>query len=180
MSKTDFDEFINKQSDEKTADKQVDWNAKRDEWLEYLSQFYKQVESFLSEYKSAGKVHWEYLNIDIFEEYIGSYPAEVLNINLGSQKVKLEPVGTNLIGAKGRVDLIGALGKVKFVLVDKNLSSPRIKISVHIKGEKQTENNIETKAIEWNWKISTPPPRIKYIEFEKDAFLGALLEVVGG
>ncbi len=32
MGKKDFDDFINKQVQKKDAGKQIDWNAKRDEW----------------------------------------------------------------------------------------------------------------------------------------------------
>jgi hypothetical protein len=175
MSKTDFDVFISKQA-KVNSDKAIDWNAERDQWLKYLSDFYKKVDDFLKEYVEDGRVACKYTQQEIFEEYIGSYSAKALNIELGSHKLKLEPIGTNIIGgAKGRVDLIGANGKVKFVLVNKNASTP--KINVWIKGEQPPKE--ETK-IEWDWKIATPPPRIHYINLEQDTFLNALMEVVGG
>ena len=181
MSKKDFDNFINKQAELKAAEKPINWNVQRDEWLEYLSQFYNKIEKFLAEYLTAGKVVYNYSEIKMFEEYIGSYSAWVLNIELGSHKVKLEPIGTNLIGGtKGRVDLIGANGKIKFVLVNKNSSGPKIKVDIWIEGEKSPEKKDKPMVIEWNWKISTPPPRIQYINFEQDTFLEAIMEVVGG
>ena len=180
MSKKDFDDFINKQAEVKAAEKPIDWIVQRDEWLEYLSKFYKKVESFLGEYLTAGKVIYNYSEIKMFEEYIGSYSARVLNIELGSHRVKLEPIGTNLIGAKGRVDLIGANGKVKFVLVNKNSSGPKIKVDIWIEGKKPPEKEDKPMVIEWDWKISTPPPRIQYINLEQDTFLEAIMEVVGG
>ncbi len=178
MSKKDFDIFIKKQAKTK-SDKSIDWNAEKEEWLSHLSAFYKKVEDFLEEYINDGKVACEYENKTIFEEYIGSYPVQALNIKLGNHKLRLEPIGTNLIGAKGRVDLIGANGKVKFVLVSKNASTPKNKVSVWIEGEESPEEE-EPKVIEWEWKIATPPPRIKYINLEQDTFLEALMEVVGG
>jgi hypothetical protein len=124
MSKTDFDAFISKQA-KVNSDKAIDWDARRDEWLKYLSYFYKKVDGFLKEYVEDGRVACKYTEQEIFEEYIGSYSAKALNIELGSYKLKLQPIGTNIIGAKGRVDLIGANGKVKFVLVNKNASAPK-------------------------------------------------------
>ena len=78
------------------------------------------------------------------------------------------------------MDLIGANGKVKFVLVDKTSSRPRIKVTVWVSGDKPPEEAEEKKEIEWGWKIATPPPRIQYIDLEQDTFLDALMEVVGG
>ena len=180
MSKKEFDEFINKQAKQKSDSKPVDWDAKRDNWLDYLSKFYQKVESFLEEYVKEDKLAHNFTEKAIFEEYIGSYSARVLNIELGNHKLKFEPIGTNLIGAKGRVDLIGANGKVKFVLVNKVSSGPKIKVDVWIEGDKPPEKTDEPEVDEQEWKIATPPPRIKYINLEQDTFLEALMEVIGG
>lgn len=99
---------------------------------------------------------------------------------MAGHKVKLEPIGTNLIGAKGRVDLIGKNGTIRFVLVNKNSSGPKIKVNIWIEGEEPPKQEEVSKILEWEWKISTPPPRIKYIEFNQETFLSALMEVVGG
>jgi hypothetical protein len=71
---------------------------------------------------------------------------------------------------------IHTTGKVKFVLVNKNASTP--KINVWIKGEQPPKE--EAKIIQWDWKIATPPPRIQYINLQQDTFLNALMELVGG
>lgn len=180
MSKKHFDEFIDKKIKEKTAEKIIDWNARRDEWLTSLSQFYERVENFLDEYKRDGKLSFQYTNKEIFEDHIGSYSAKTLEIQVGSYQIKLDPIGTILIGAKGRVDLIGANGKIKFVLVDKHLSAPQMKFDVWIDGEESSQEDNEVREIELAWKISTPPPRIQYIDLEQDAFFDALMEVIGG
>jgi hypothetical protein len=180
MSKIDFDEFINNQIETKSDENPIDWDMKRDEWLESLSKFYNKVETFLEEYVKDEKVKLLDEDKKIFAEYIGEYSVRILNIELGSHKLKLEPIGTNLIGAKGRVDLIGANGTVKFVLVNKNSASPETKINIWIKGEEPPGKDDEPEVIEWDWKISTPPPRIRYINLEQETFLDALMEVMGG
>lgn len=180
MGKKDFDEFLNKLGQEKDANKHIDWKAKRDEWIAYLDEFYKTVEEFLSEYLESGKINYEYSEKKIIEDYIGEYSVKVLQIKFGPHTIKLEPIGTNLIGAKGRVDLMGANGKVKFVLVDKSSSGPRIKMTVWVNGEKPPEKEEEKKDIEWGWKIATPPPSIKYIDLQQDTFFDSLMEVAGG
>ncbi len=180
MSKKNFDKFISKQAKTRSDETPIDWEAKRNEWLDQLSNFYKKIEAFLEEYVKDGKIVHKYTEKTIFEEYVGAYSVQVLNIELGNHKLNLEPIGTNLIGAKGRVDLIGANGKVKFVLVNKNSSEPKIKVSVWIEGEESPKKDEEPSVIEWGWKIATSPPRIKYINLEQDTFLEALMEVVGG
>jgi hypothetical protein len=180
MSKKHFDEFIYKKIKEKAEEKIIDWNSRRDEWLAYLSQFYNRVENFLDEYQRDGKLSFHYTNKEIFEEHIGSYSAKTLEIKLGSDRIKLEPIGTIVIGAKGRVDLIGANGKIKFVLVDRNSSAPQVKFNIWIDGEEHPPEDNEVQDIELEWKIATPPPRIKYIDFEQDNFFDAIMEVVGG
>lgn len=180
MSKKEFNEFISKQTKVISDEKSIDWDFEKDEWLQQLSKFYKKVEGFLEEYLKNKKVLLNYTEKEIFEEYIGSYSVKVLNIELGNHKIKFEPIGTNLIGAKGRVDLIGANGQIKFILVDKNLSAPNIKVSVWIKGEELPEKNKDLKVVEWDWKIATSPPGMLYINLDEDTFLDALMEVVGG
>lgn len=180
MSKKHFDEFIDKKIKEKAEEKIIDWNSHRDEWLKYLSQFYNRVENFLDEYRRDGKLSFKYTDKEIFEEHIGSYSAKTLEIQLGSYQIKLDPIGTILVGAKGRVDLIGANGKIKFVLVNKHSSVPQMKFNVWIDGEEHPQEDNEVQDIELEWKIATPPPRIKYINFEQDAFFDALMEVIGG
>jgi hypothetical protein len=183
MSKQDFDAFINQATKKQEDASVIDWNAIRDEWLKSLSEFYELIKSFLVEYKNAEKLSYTFSKKEIFEEYIGSYSVDVMDIKLGEHRVKLEPIGTNLIGAHGRVDLIGANGKVRFGLVNENHSAPSY-TKTTIRGEnepKQQDTPIKNpEEIKLAWKIATPPPRIKYKDLEQDVFLEALLEVIGG
>jgi hypothetical protein len=182
MSKQDFDAFIN-QATKRQDDSVIDWNKTRNDWITYLEQFYETIKGFLSDYEKARKLSYDFSKKEIFEEYIGSYSVNVMDIKLGEHRVKLEPMGTNLIGAHGRVDLIGVNGKVKFVLVNKIHSAPpNIKVTIHVEGESKPEEQqtIQTEKLELVWKIATPPPRIKYIDLNQDVFFDAMLEVIGG
>ncbi len=180
FAKENFDDFINKQAKKEPEEPAINWSEKKETWLSSLDDFYSKIDSFLKEYIESNKIKIKYSQKDIFEDYIGSYSAKVLDIELGNHKVRLEPIGTNLIGANGRVDLIGANGKIKFVLVNKDSSSPKINFTVVINGEEPTEKDESCEPIELDWKIATSPPRMKYINFEQSTFLEALMEVVGG
>lgn len=182
MSKQDFDTFINQVS-EKKSQLDIDWNSIRDNWLRDLDRFYDKIEEFLKEYRDTGKLFYEFSEKLIFEEFLGHFPVKVMDIRLGEHRVKLEPIGINIIGADGRIDLIGANGKVKFVLVnEKHSSPPPIKFSIEIEGQPVApESPINSpEDIKLAWKIATPPPRIKYKDLNQEIFLEALLEVIGG
>jgi len=177
-TKTKFDEFVAKQS--AAMQPEIDWAKKKEEWLSFLSKFYAQVEKFLGKYLSSGQIRLRYRAIKIVEEYIGEYEVKTLMIDIGRNQITLEPIGTNLIGAKGRVDMNGPNGKVKFVLVDRNASSPGISSRVWIHGEEPPLKLPEAEVVEWAWKIGTPPPNIQYVELNQESFFDALMEVSNG
>ena len=179
MIKKKFDEFVANQSSE-TRESEIDWSKNLDEWLEHLKKFYNKIESYLQKYVSGGQIRIAFGNKKIFEEYIGEYEVSTATVHLGKNQVRLEPIGTNLIGANGRVDMIGPNGKVRFVLVDENASAPGISVQVWVQGEVPPPEADKPSKIEWVWKISTPPPRIKYIELNSESFFDAFMEVSNG
>lgn len=176
--RTKFDEFVARQS--AVAQPEVDWVRKKEEWLSFLSDFYAQVEKFLHEYLSSGQIKLRCRTTKIVEEYIGEYEANTTVIDIGRSQITLDPIGTNLIGAKGRVDMNGPNGKVKFVLVDRNASSPGIWSRVWIHGEEPHPEPPKVAVVEWAWKIVTAPPNIQYIELTQESFFDALMEVANG
>lgn len=117
MANTAFREFIEQQTAPPAADSVVDWQQRRDEWLQHLDRFYKLVEAYMREYVDQGKVRLQRSTKKLHEEFIGDYSADTMALHIGANKIVFDPAGTNLIGAKGRVDLQSAKGTVKFVLV---------------------------------------------------------------
>ncbi len=180
MIKDKFEEFISKQK-KKSSSIEIDWDIQRSEWLQHLDLFYESIELFLKPYTENKTIELSFGTKKIIEEYIGEYEAKTAQITIGSNRIKLDPIGTNLIGAKGRVDLIGPNGKIKFVLVNESASAPKISVRVWIQGEEPPTNEEEQpKVISWVWRIATPPPKIRYFPLEKESFLDALMEVSNG
>lgn len=179
MTNQSFDDFVNQQS-KASKKSEVDWATKLEDWKKHLSAFHKKIETFLESYINSGKLTLTKRIIGLHEEYIGSYEVEALDIVLGDTKITFTPIGTNLIGAKGRVDMKGPRGTVKFVLVPKGSSAPKISIQVRTQGEDAPSQEEIKPVTDWEWKISTPPPRINYIELEEESFQTALMEVVNG
>lgn len=178
-SKTEFDEFVARRASTAQQPK-IDWTKKREEWLTHLSDFFTQVEELLHDYLSEEQIRIRYGAKRIVEEYIGEYEAKDAVIAIGETQITLDPIGTNLIGAKGRVDMNGPNGKVKFVLVDRDASSPRTSVRVWVQGEGPPPEPERPRAVEWAWKIGTPPPNIQYIELTQESFFDALMEVANG
>lgn len=179
MVKKDFEDFLNKQEESKKEEKKIDWDAHKQEWLDNVDNFYVMIDSFLKDYIDKRKIIPTKEKIELIEDHIGQYTVDKLIFEMGNSKITFTPIGTLLIGAKGRIDMTSSAGTVKFVLVDKNSSGPKVSVKIHIDGEAPKKESEKKKPpIEWGWKIATPPPRIKYIDINEESFFSALMEVV--
>jgi len=85
-----------------------------------ITDFYSLVQKWLQAYKKKGQATLEFIPYRLNEEYIGNYETKKLHLKLASQEVVFIPIGTRLFGSKGRIDMEGSVGKVKFLLTDKN------------------------------------------------------------
>ena len=178
MANTAFDDFINRQA-AGPDDPAVDWDERRQEWLRYLAEFYDTVQGYLDKYVRGGQVRLRHDVKRLNEEYVGSYEAPTLEVEIGANTIRFDPVGTNLIGARGRVDMRGAGGVVKFVLAPDEASGPGVDVRVAETGEAlppEAKNPVER----WTWKIATPPPGVRYVELREESFQDAVMEVVNG
>ncbi len=170
-----FEEFLNQQIKD-TESNSINWDKKKDDWLRHLDSFYSSIESLLKPYIEEKKIKIAYGKKKIFEKHIGDYEAKNAIIFIGANKIKLEPIGTNLIGVKGRVDLIGLNGKIKFVLVNSTANAPNISAQIGI-GKPYLPEEKQPEVKSWDWKIATNPPNVRYFEFNQDSFFDALMEV---
>lgn len=174
MSETDFDKFIKRQKSQSVERAEVDWNARRDQWLKDVRELYAQVEEFLRKYVTSGDIVARHETIEVNEEKLGTYKAPSLVLRIGPQEVVLKPIGALVIGARGRVDLIGPKGRTRLVLVPKESSKIEIRIApVKINSPPEPE----PPKTEWRWKIATSPPRITFTELNPDSLMDAIMEV---
>ena len=178
MTRQAFDEFINK-ANTRTRNSKVDWDEQREEWLIHLNRFYDMVHAFIGDYVAHQQLSVTRSKKKINEENIGEYDVDVLSINIGSAEVSLVPIGTLLIGGKGRVDMVGPKGKVKFVLVPKGSNRPHIVVRT-VGSDNPSGTDAAGSVDEWEWRIMTAPPQISYLPLDADAFYSAMLEVING
>ena len=171
----DFDDFVNQQIAKSTPT--IDWTQRRDEWRMRLDRFYELAGGFLRKYVDEEKVQITWSSKEIIENYIGAYEVRTLEVKIGPVEVRFDPIGTNLIGARGRVDLKGPHGTAKFVLVRNAVPTPSTLNVVVQDSPSEIMDEPEPDVENWTWKISTRPPNIEFIDLEEESFLSAILEV---
>ena len=147
MSKKEFEDLL-KKHESKSEEKEINWEAQKTEWLDYISQFYSSVKTWLTPYKESGKLSYEFKKTEITEDYIGTYEVDVMVVNFAGQKLTMQPIGTLLIGTKGRIDMEGARGRVQFILADKDSKGMKISVSITVDGEPSKKQN-DLKKPDW-------------------------------
>jgi len=180
MANKDFDDFISRKT-RKTVVPEINWEAEKKEWLAYLDALYNLFEESLDKYVKDKKICISYDEIEITEEKIGTYKAKKMILSFGTERIILKPIGTFLIGAKGRVDMSGKKGSVKIALVDARMKKlqDHIKISVHIDKDtpSKQEADIKPEEINWEWKFLSAPPTYSYQPVNSDTIYSAIMEL---
>lgn len=179
MSRTEFDKFVQRKNAEEDVVPAFDPKRRLDEWIHYLRVLYNTVNEFLAPYIEGGTAQTEIRDISLNEEFSGPYTVQQLLIRIGNSTITLCPIGTMLIGSKGRVDVQGPRGIMRLVLINKNVTHARQLISVRIStpGAPPLPPQPNSDQIEWTWKIATPPPEMKFIDLTADNFFDMILSV---
>lgn len=182
---TDFDTFVNSQQPVAEPESvTIDWDKQRDEWLGYLDSLYKDIEQFLKPYIDTQRIIYQYQDIELNEDNIGSYNARRLILKIGRQEVTFTPVGTLLIGSKGRVDVLGSAGRARLILTDRDAVGARslIRVTVHVGNNPPPTQSPQSAPIniDWVWKIVTSPPSYDFIDLTQETLFNMILEVTNG
>lgn len=114
-----FKEFLeSKKRKEKSQKKQVDWDGRKKKWLSSINDLYEMVDKIIiSNFIEAQyNVKSDKEEIRIIEDYIGAYIVKNYIINTESIKIIFNPIGTIIIGAYGRVNMVLPNETVKLVL----------------------------------------------------------------
>lgn len=180
MSKKEFAEFISRQVPAAPPEPPPDWAAELRQWLQHLVELYVLVDSALADFTAKGQIVVEHREIDLTEENIGRYKAPSRTIKFGTNTISMVPIGTLLIGTKGRVDMTGPRGVIRFILADKSSTGVRVTVQVITAGVPPPEPSAPRK-IDWEWKMvlrNTGMP--KYQKLTPEVFLDALMEIANG
>lgn len=148
MGKEQIEEFFRQKSQKQPSD--VDWEARRDEYVNLLTLLHAEIQNLLAIPIREGLIRAFVEKIGIDEKFIGQYEAPVLVLQVGDERVEFVPKGRNIVGAAGRVDLIGEMGQVMLVV--------------------QPESR-------WGL-VATRTPTLKVIPLDEDSLLEALRSVM--
>ena len=85
----------------------VDWLAKKNAWIQSVKALYGQVRDMLRDSITSGDVKVETRDLEIAEEFVGTYTVPALDIFVGRERVEFRPMGVTVLGAEGRVDIRG-------------------------------------------------------------------------
>jgi len=86
----------------KIMDRNIDWIDRRDKWLSAVRDLFDTIRTWSE--SQGWSVHEDEKTIS--EEHIGRYKVPSLVIQCPSGRIHIDPIGCNIIGAHGRVDIL--------------------------------------------------------------------------
>lgn len=92
------------------------WQQRRDQYLGDVHRLFSNIRMWLGPLVNEGLVNIGEGTTRLTEENLETYDAPELNVFLGDQAILIRAVGTNVFGAKGRVDILGPKGSTSLVL----------------------------------------------------------------
>jgi hypothetical protein len=144
------------------VDRQQWLQQRREGWLGKLTELCHTIEhDWLEPMVADGQLLITPLKVALNEQLIGPYEAPGLLIEIGASVVRLEPKGTIVIGAAGRVDLQGPGGLATLILNSPDFPQKPFP------------------ACQFNWQFVARSLHIQQVPFNADSFADALLQVAG-
>lgn len=162
---TDLQAFIAQQLQEKPSEPPVDWERRKNRWIDFVNELYSQVQDMLLK---SGLKESDFRRVPktITEEKLGTYSVDALEASVGTRVVRFDPVGTLIIGGYGRVDVVGPTGeKVKFIADDAD--------------EREPEDQTPSYERNWNWRIYPERSYRDFWDFNEQGLLNTLNKVLG-
>ncbi len=109
-------ELLNKKQKQAGAGESIDWDDRRNVYIAAVKGLYQQIEAELTDAIKQGIVTLRKRPKDLTENYIGTYSVDDLILVIGDEQVRLAPRGRNIVGAAGRVDVVGERGEATLIL----------------------------------------------------------------
>ncbi len=182
MADQEFLEFVRRKTARVQAEsgEAIDWAKRRTDWLRELEELYVSMEDHLRPFTGAHEIEIERTPIQLREDYLGVYNADKLTLKIGRDKIVAKPIGTLLIGARGRVDLSGPRKTLKIVLLDEGGPVLTTKIEHGGVTEESSHSTVRGDVEDAGWYIETTPPNSVVVAFSEESFRDAIMEVSGG
>ena len=94
----------------------IDWERKKLDWIAAIEHLYDEIKRLLSAPIENGSVIVDSRPKIITEDFMGTYTVPELVLRVGEEIAVFSPKGRNIVGASGRIDLIGEMGEATLVL----------------------------------------------------------------
>lgn len=94
----------------------IDWDARRDTYLAAVQTLYREIRTILAGPLKQKTVFLEQRPKQLSENFIGTYSVDDLILLVGNEQVRFSPRGRNVLGAAGRVDVVGERGEAMLIL----------------------------------------------------------------
>jgi hypothetical protein len=109
-------DLVQKKQKESAASTGIDWDDRRDKYLAAVQDLYHQIETMLAEPIRQNTVVVQRRPKQLTENYIGTYSVDDLILIIGNEQVRFSPRGRNIVGAAGRVDVVGERGEATLII----------------------------------------------------------------
>ena len=181
MAANTFDDFVKQRAARaKQSSDTVNWEETLTAWLHELDALYSSMEEYLKSYVNSGAIKVERRPIQLTEEYLGTYDTEVLALSIGNDEILAKPIGTLLIGSRGRVDLSGPRKTLRIVLLDEGGPTMKITISGTDGPDETSSRSLFRGDVDHpGWYFATQPPAATVTAFDEDSFRDAIMDVAG-
>ncbi len=84
----------------------INWEKNKNDWLDSVNRLYKKIrDEWFAELEDEDLLKFSIAPISITEEDLGTYSVNKMEISYATDSIVLEPVGSNIIGCEGRIDL---------------------------------------------------------------------------
>lgn len=112
----DFESFVREAVKEDEGHQKFDAQKEINIWTRKLDELIHIARQSRDSFIADGTLGFAIEPFPMREEQLGAYEAKRVRIVLGSKVAELKPVGSMMVGARGRVDLIGRKGVARIVL----------------------------------------------------------------
>ena len=84
----------------------IDWDKSKRIWIESVDTLFNSIKnSWLIELVNQKLLEIKTSSINLVEEHLGRYSIDKIEISFDRYSIVLEPVGQNIIGGEGRIDI---------------------------------------------------------------------------
>ncbi len=139
-----FEEFL-KSNSKSYVDAEIDWDQRRQVWKLAVEDLFTKIESdWLNDYQDDIEISNNTLTIS--EPGLGTFVIGDLSLQIGNLKYYFKPIGSNIIGGQGRIDVFGPRRKALLIKVKLDSEEWRI-VQPHkrgVKGQALDQESLKT------------------------------------